>query len=70
MAIKEEDLQLRMGLKEMGYAKNLKKLPQDGDPDNICQERPSIEYMPRYMIANNEKYFDVLMSLLNLNKEV
>lgn len=70
MAVRGEDLQLRMGLKEMGYAKNLMRLPRDGDPDDVCQLRPSKEQMPRYMIANNEAHFDTLMSLLDLHKEV
>lgn len=70
MAERGEDLQLRMGLKEMGYAKNLMYLPRDGDPDNICQLRPGKEQMPRYMIANNEAHFDILMSLLDMHKEV
>jgi hypothetical protein len=70
MAWRGEDLQLRMGLKEMGYSKNLTRLPQDGDDDNVMQVRPGVAQMPRYMIANNEQYFDVLMSLLDLTKEV
>lgn len=65
-----DDAQLRMGLKMMGYSRNLMRLPKDGDPDDICQFRPQKEFMPRYLIANNETHFDLLMSLLELHKEV
>ena len=68
--LNSQDDELRVGLKNLGYAQDLSKLPVDGDPDNILQLRKTKQDMPRYKVASNEQQFDTLLQLLDLNKEV
>jgi hypothetical protein len=59
--LNSKDDELRAGLKNLGYAQDLSKLPKDGDPDNILQLRKSKHEMPRYKVASNEQQFDTLL---------
>ena len=61
---------LRANFRLLGYAQDLRRLPRDGEPDNILQIRRSKEDMPRYKCALNEKYFDSLIDLLQYDPEV
>ena len=68
--LNSKDDELRVGLKNLGYAQDLSKLPIDGNPDNILQIRKSKHEMPRYKVASNEQQFDSLLQLLDLQKDV
>lgn len=61
---------LRGNFRRLGYAQDLRRLPRDGEPDNILQPRRSKEDMPRYKIALNEQYFDSLIEFLGYDVEV
>lgn len=61
---------LRGNFRRLGYAQDLTRLPRDGEPDNVLQSRKSKEDMPRHKIALNEYYFDSLIELLDVDKEV
>lgn len=56
---------MRQNLCSKGYRLDLKKSANDGDEDDIMQLRKTKEDMPRYKIANNHDYFEVLFSLLD-----
>lgn len=68
LAGKEDSL--RCNFRRLGYAQDLRRLPRDGEPDNILQQRKSKEDMPRYKIALNEQYFDSLIEFLEYDTEV
>lgn len=65
---KEESL--RGNFRRLGYSRDLRRLPRDGEPENIEQPRRGKEEMPRYKVALNEHYFDSLIDLLELDPEV
>lgn len=68
LAGKEDSL--RGNFRRLGYAQDLRRLPRDGEPENIEQLRASKEDMPRYKITLNEHYFDSLLELLEFDPEV
>ena len=47
---------------KFGYRNDLRKSARPGDPEDVMQVR-KIEEMPRYKIANNRTYFDILRKL-------
>mmetsp|Transcript_39087 Transcript_39087/g.59593 ORF Transcript_39087/g.59593 Transcript_39087/m.59593 type:complete len:246 (-) Transcript_39087:4436-5173(-) len=61
---------IRKNFKDLGYANDLQRIPQDGDPSNVLQARESKEKMPRYMIAASQENFDVLLSLFDTQTDV
>jgi hypothetical protein len=61
---------VRENLRRLGYSQDLRKMVSDGEPENLLQVRASMLDMPRYKIAKNEKLFDSLMSLLDLQQDV
>ena len=61
---------LRENFKKLGYSQDLKHFPKDGEDDDVMQVRSTKEKMPRYKMSSNEKYFEILMSLLSMDKEV
>ena len=65
-----KDMTVRENLRRLGYSQDLRKMVSDGEPENLLQVRASMLDMPRYKIATNEKLFDSLMSLLNLQQDV
>ena len=65
--IKNEDIDIaRLNLfTKFGYTTDLRVSPKAGDPNDIMQLR-NVTDMPRYKIANNQKYFDTIYSLPNM----
>lgn len=61
---------LRGNFRVLGYAQDLKRLPRDGEHENILQIRKSKEDMPRYKVSQNEHYFDSLIDMLQFDPEV
>ena len=51
---------------KLGYRTDLRKEPKPGDSDDFMQVR-DVDQMPRFKIANNKAYFDLLSKLPGLH---
>lgn len=51
---------------KLGYRTDLRKEPQPGDSDNFMQVR-DVDQMPRYKLANNKTYYELLNKLPGLH---
>jgi hypothetical protein len=67
--LEKEDV-VRSNLYQHGYRYDLKKQAFDYFDEHVQQTRQSKYEMPRFKIANNQTYFNLVFSLLEISGEV